>query len=668
MAEENNSASRRNVLKAAGVIGGTALGGAGLVAGEPGFDVNQELETSGDGGNRTVTVRARSETSYEFSVTGVLTPTDAPATAVGMGTASATLSRGAHKFSFSGEFTAFELDGDAEVVVDGESFDVAAFPRNRLEIVPSSGTEIDVSASGRVESDSRRLDSPNARTVTGTVADRTVLEYAGELTYLDVGEDTRLVKNGRAVSVEEALPNALPGEATVDGAGSQVELSVSGPVRTDGAALRADGESVSGRPSGRETFAYDGAVDAVTHENGATVTIRPKMKRFVCEAPADQSVTVVPASTEGLVRNDELVSKPSVTVEAGETEYVKYFGDPTAVKLEDTAVSFDDTANEDAVSSALLQKAAEAERRTVYSVLDSTTDGRVRHDAHGVEITRVTDNEGQVKRFESFDVANTPGTDGTLAISTALDTGRPLDAKVGHVTKTDSKTVKQATVSSVDLTNPDRIDTDSVSTETYSLDAEEGTVQGSDAQKDLFGWDPWDFLGDLWGDIKDLADDISGVAADYIGGAIDAVTDKDGISKNDFYTTSGKLIAATPLALKEISLKFADDGVKKALWRVGAKAGLAPISLIGSGVFNEFAEGNFGCGSCIGVVRLVIDVGICEFGVIGACTAIGLATGGFGGIACNVLLNAACSYASTALNDAEAMCSSSDWPYAADFC
>lgn len=669
MVDQNDGASRRSVLKAAGAIGGTALGGAGVVAGEAGFDVDQRLgdtdHSVGDG-DRTVTVRARGEATYEFSVTGVLTPTGAPTATVDTGTAAATVRRDTHEFSFSGEFTAFELDGDADVLVDGEPFDAAAFPRNRLEVVPSTETEIDVSASGRLQTENRRLDSPNARTVSGTVADRTVLEYAGELTYLDVDSDARLLKNGRAVTAAEALPDALPGEATVDGDGSQVELSVSGPVETDATTLRAADETVSGRPTGTETFAYDGSVESVTHESGATVTIRPDMKRFVCEAPADQSVTVVPDATDGVVRNDELTTRPSVTVSAGETAYLKYFGEPTGVRVDETTVSFDDTADEDAIESALLQKAAELERQRVYSVLADAVEGRVRHDAHGVYTARVTNGEGQVKQFQSLAVANTPGTEGSLVVTTDSDGGQPLNARVGHVTKTEYNTLEQMTVSKVDLTDPNSVDSDSVSTETHTFDPERRPRQESDV--DTEGYLPIDFLGDLWDGIKDFASDIAGVAAEYVGNAIDAVTDKDGISKNDFYVSSGKLIASTPLALKEISLKFADDGVKKALWKVGAKAGLAPISVIGSGVFNELAEGNFGCASCIGAVRLTIDVGICEFGVIGACTAIGLATGGFGGIACNVLLGAACSYVSTALNDAEAMCSSSDWPHAADFC
>jgi hypothetical protein len=660
MAEKNNSASRRNVLKAAGAIGGTALGGAGVVAGEAGFDVDQELETTDDGDSRTVTVRARSETSYEFSVTGVLTPTDAPATAVGMGAASATLSRGAHKFSFSGEFTAFELDGDAEVVVDGESFDVAAFPRNRLEIVPSSGTEIDVSASGRVESDSRRLDSPNARTVTGTVADRTVLEYAGELTYLDVGEDTRLVKNGRAVSVEEALPNALPGEATVDGAGSQVELSVSGPVRTDGAALRADGESVSGRPSGRETFAYDGAVDAVTHENGATVTIRPDMSKFVCEAPADQAVTVVPEGTDGIVNNGELETRPTVTVAAGETKYVKYFGEPTGVNIEDTTVTFNDTADEGAVKSALLQKAAKLERRAGYAVLADDADGRVRHDAYGVQISRLTPDDDQPKRFAKFELADVSTTRGILSMSVDLTTDELFDARVGYETKTEFNTLEKVRVESVDTTAR-TIDASSVSSETHTFDAETGTVRQSDVQKEFFGWDPFDFLGDLFDGAKDFVSDIPDVAADTFANAVDNLTDISGIDETDYAIMSGKFVAQNAFAAGEMLKEFATRS-KNLVWKTGMVGGIGVFGIAGSGAFTNLLDGDFDCAGCIAAVKGFLEVAVCEFGVSAFCGLSAIATLGFGGIGCLVMVGAVCSFATGQLFDAEKICSSYGTP------
>ncbi len=661
MENKNNSASRRNVLKAAGAIGGTALGGAGIVAGDSGFDVDQELETTDNGDSRTVTVRARSETSYEFSVTGVLTPTDAPATAVGMGTASATLSRGAHKFSFSGEFTAFELDGDAEVVVDGESFDVAAFPRNRLEIVPSSGTEIDVSASGRVESDSRRLDSPNARTVTGTVADRTVLEYAGELTYLDVGEDTRLVKNGRAVSVEEALPNALPGEATVDGAGSQVELSVSGPVRTDGAALRADGESVSGRPSGRETFAYDGAVDAVTHENGATVTIRPDMSKFVCEAPADRAVTVVPEGTDGIVKNGELETRPTVTVAAGETEYVKYFGEPTGVKIEDTTVTFDDTADEGAVKSALLQKAAELERRAGYAVLADDADGRVRHDAHGVEITRMTPNgDDQPKQFAMFELADAPATRGYLAVGINLATGELLDARVSYETKTDVNTLEKVQVDKIDTTARS-IDASAISTESHTFDAEDEAVQRSDVQKDIFGWDPLDFLTDLFDGAKEFVSDIPGVTASILSNAVDNLLDTSGIDETDYAIMSGKFVAQNAFAAAKMFEEFASKS-KNLAWKGATVSGIGIVGLMGSGAFSNLLSGNYGCGACIAFIKGFLEVGVCEYGVGAFCGLSIIASLGLAGIGCLVIAGGICSYAIGQIFEAEYICSSDGIP------
>ena len=331
---------------------------------------------------RTVRIEARGAVDYSFAVTGVVSAADGPAAAVDGGEVSAQTTGGSHTFEFSGEFTAFRLDGDADVFVDGDSFDVAAFPQNTLEIVPDGRVSYDVSASGAVTVDEGRADQPNARTAVAETSGRQVLSYAGELTYVDIDGDATILRNGSRVDADDLLPSALSNEFTAAARSSGTyTIEMSQGVET------ADGQTVGvGEPaqlSGQTAGRYGGRIEAVEHPNGARVEF-DHLRNEVTYRASDTATDFAVRTERGLIVDGDAYDEARLSVSAGETATVTPFGTATRVAIDDLTVQFKPDAHPEAERSARLQAAAELERTPEYDRMAGIAAGRVRHDAAGI--------------------------------------------------------------------------------------------------------------------------------------------------------------------------------------------------------------------------------------------------------------------------------------------
>jgi len=677
--------SRRQILRGTAAAGATAIGAAsGVSAAERSVNDIRERGspdlTGGDAG-RTVTIQAAGEVRYTLSVTGLLSAADAPADAVDAGTATGTLSSGAHSYSFSGEFTELDVEGDATVLVDGEPIDVDAFPQQRIAIVPEGTVDLDLSASGAVEAEEPSLDQPNKRTVRGSISDTTVVAYAGELTYLDVDgeaavrEDVggstggrrrraRRSAGGDAVEPSAALPSRFPGEVTFSGSGGSVTVEIAGEADADDASVSVDDGRIEAAAEG-STARYDGAVETVTFDSGASAEIDPESKHVICSAGADSDATFSLTSTEAFIHEETVFQEPEVTVEAGATERVRYFGDVTSVAVGGTDVSFDDEAYEDAARSARLQLAARFERLDAYERLESAAEGRVRHDADGI-FAVTADNPRAPAEAVSFKLTDVEqGDAGTVTVTTQRDTGSVVNAQTIYQWHNDGGVVERSRLETLELAGASSVAAASVSTETYEYDVPEGaTAEDVQAQ----GWIPtipWgDWIGDIYDGLTDVASDIAAVSADYLAEAIEYAE----VSANEIAVTAGKIVCNTVNAFQELAVKFMDDFKIKALWKLRITGYASIISLAGSGVFRAIGNQNYDCGACIAFIRIGIDLGICDVGVTAACGAIGFASLGLGGVACAALGGAICSLVFATLPSAEDICSGHTAPAEADFC
>lgn len=628
-----------------------------------------EEQVVGDG-DRTVTIEAADTASYEFSVTGVLTPTGAPSKASSRGTAAASISRETHEFSFSGEFTSFTVDGEATVIVDGEEFDASAFPHNTLEIVPDGSVSFDVSASGAVEISAGSAERTGPRRATGTTSEELVLSYAGELTYFDLDGDARLRRNGTRVSADEVLPSTLPSEVSVSATGRTeyvVETTGRTAVQRSPQDARTRDGTIEGTAVGADTTArFSGRVKSIEHPSGATVTIDEESRRVACHAPEDDSVEFTPRSSEAFIYADEVHESPTITVEAGDTSRAKYFGEMTGVTVGDLEVTIAPDKYEEAGDSYLLQLAAEFERTPTYARLEDAADehARVRHDADGLlggSVRKTTGDGVRPRDFVTFRFTDLQrGQDGSLSFGRAVDTGEVYQAKNTYEWRTDHGTVDQIEFERLQFAEGVSATNASFETETYDYDIptpDEQDTSNEQTVSPAFSLDPGDWLDDLWDGITDVADDIAGVTASALDSAINSVIDGvSSVSAEDIAIETGLIFADTVNAVQNLAQKFIDKGWIKAVWKLRYYGGLSITTLAGTGILTEMESGNWGCSACIGLVRVGIDIGICGYGATAACGLLSFPTAGLGGIACGAFFGAVCGYASLALPDAETIC------------
>ena len=178
------------------------------------------LDTTVD---RTLTVVGTgSRATYEFSVSGLLEKSTANNAnlngndEITGSSASGVVGIAADSYAFSGDLLDFDLDGDADVFLDGERLDLATPIENTLTFASNGGRfSYEFSVSGVLEkSDARGAsidaeDSISDGTATGRGGDggRDSYAFSGELIDLDVAGDVTVYRNGE--EIDGTLPPLL---------------------------------------------------------------------------------------------------------------------------------------------------------------------------------------------------------------------------------------------------------------------------------------------------------------------------------------------------------------------------------------------------------------------------------------------------------------------------
>ncbi|QPV63290.1 hypothetical protein I7X12_01260 [Halosimplex litoreum] len=694
---ESEGISRRNVLRsvgAAGAAAATGLSGVGSAAGGM-ADTTERGSLDAEGDRRTVTVDASGEASYEFSVSGVLVATDAPEDAVDAGAASASLTDGAHTFEFTGEFTAFDLAGDARVRVDGEPFYVDSFPRQTVEIAPSGSVSVDISASGRLEAGgggrgrrtrgggasgdgSGPLDRVNDRTLRGTISSPVTLSYAGELTHFEADGDVRVRKNGDVVDAAEVLPSAMPGGVTVSGSGQSFAVETSDRAEAVGTAASAEDGTVTGTATEGGTEArFDGNLLSLS-QGDATATISVEEKRVICSAPADGAVEFTIDATDAILYEDAAHETLTTTVSAGSTERIKFLGDVTALGVGGVTAEFDPVRYPEAGDSARLQAAAAFERTDAYDRAAAQADGRVRHDADGIyTVSYVADGDRTDSVvYRLTDVGQ--GDEATVTLSRRRRSGDVTNVENTYQWKTSYGTTSKVKAESLALAGAASVQSASFETTTAEYDVSENGARAASQQVEAQGLidDATDFLGDIWDGLTDVAGDVAGLTGDMMQDAIEAAP----VDMGELAVTSGQIVCNSITALQDLATelintkyvydvaRWEDVDLGKVLWKVRLTGYDSIVSIATSQALGEFGDGDWSCGACISVIRLVLDVGICGFGVGAFCAGTNWWNLGLGAAPCTIALGAVCSYAVTLLPDAKEMCSYANEPTGWEVC
>jgi hypothetical protein len=379
VAEKDNQTNRRSVLKSIGAAGAAGLAGSGTVSALSDADGVKAFgdvrsETSLD---REIKIEATGQVRYTVGVTGLL-----GADGVTDGTVSNTITDETDAIRFTGEFTELSVDGDARVLVDGEEFDVAAFPENTLEIVPDGTVTYDVSASGAVSVDRGSADQPNARTATAETSEPHRLSYAGELTYFNADGDVTLRRNGSSVSADQLLPSTHSHGLTTAAGDTSYTVDVARGMELADGTNAAPDETVT--TTGQTSARYSGSFQAVEHENGTRVEVDELRNEIVVSGPRAGETEVRLKTTRGLVVNHEAFDEAVFRLSAGEEATAAPHGDIQRVVVGDVTFRLSQDAYPEATDSMALQTAAEMERTTEFRRLEGFVEGRIRHDAAGI--------------------------------------------------------------------------------------------------------------------------------------------------------------------------------------------------------------------------------------------------------------------------------------------
>lgn len=682
------SRSRRNFLKSTAATGAIAM--SPIAAGENSNGLTKLVERRAvdpvaETGGRTVSIRAQGDAHYSFSVTGTVTTAEAPDDVVNTGTATATISDETHTFECSGEFTEFNVNGSARVFVDGEPFDVDSFPHNSLTIIAPGRAEIDISASGRIEAATDGVSQPNPRRVHGTISGITTVEYAGELTYFDTSKRVRVLRNGRFVSPENALPSRYPGELRVSGARERVTVHVSHDAQIEGRSFgNVDDGTVTGAPRFDDFVArYDGNIEKIEHQSGASVEFRPSNMRIVCSAPDDADVEFGVDASEALVYDSEYHSQVSITVDAGESEQVKYYGDLTTLSIEGVDVSFDDEAHEDAIESAKLQRAAAFERTDEYQTIAAAVDARIRHDAESLYHMSVAgEKPAETVVFQTTDMDE--GDQGLITLK-----GTPSSRDIEKATyevywRDDERYVEKLEINQLTASAVSASAADPFETETFERGSKLSDGQQSQAGEDrvrIFK-DPEDDSQSEW---ETTQQDVSanwslpsipslpspGDLIDHFGSALDsfasrvqisqeqaseifsaaienaqsaggAISDTVSDATDDIALNSSIAIIDSQVVLIEAIAEANDQLPEGKFWKFCRKLrpGFADsaVRMGQAGVYDHLAKGEWGCAGCIAIVALTVSVGIAA-GTSAICASAGI-TVWWGVTACAIVVGA----------------------------
>jgi hypothetical protein len=642
----DQSGTRRDVLKSIGVAGAGGAAGLSATGGATALEDADAINQLGDvrtdsSPGRTVRIDASGSVQYAFAVTGVVSADGAPAAAVGAGEVSARTDSGTHTFKFSGEFTEFTLDGDAEVSVDGERFDVAAFPQNTLEIVPDGQVSYDVSASGAVVVDEGQADQPNRRTASADATARHVLSYSGELTYLEIDGDATLRRNGTRVTVDDALPSTLPNEFTAAARSSEeYTLDVTQKITT------ADGTRVDVGESGQftegTTGRYGGRLQRIEHPSGASIEFDHADSTVVCHAPSGTSATFTVRTDRGLIHHDDNEAYDAVNLSAsdGETATATWFGDVTKIAIDDLTVRFKPDTHPEANVSARLQTAAVAERTTAYRRLTEIADGRVRHDAAGIAAGQLFQADSGNNVVTEFRLANLERADRGIMSVRKSDAG-VQSAKIRYEQLADGD---PTSVEVVGLPTDGDPSTDKLRRETTDIDEPPASERGGsakskdelyaadfagspepksraevEAKRDLSGYDEWvaandqvttdkswwDFIDWAWEFVEQISKGSFWGRMYFLWEAIAGNFHHVAMFEDQLYVYVASTIKNVYSKIKSIKETKAGTGVFWACY-----VGFRIYELVASGFFHEVKEQRWKCASCIAICFIARELAL----------------------------------------------------------
>ncbi|WP_276302450.1 halocin C8-like domain-containing protein [Halorussus lipolyticus] len=617
---------------------------------------------------RSVVVESSGEATYEFSVTGLLSAVEAPAGSVERGAANATLDADRHEYTFTGEFTDFDVSGDADVTVDGRSFDYESFPHETLEIVADGSVSYDVSASGALEASDDTVRRVDDRRVEGTLSGGShVLSYAGELTYLDIDGDATLVNNGTEVAPETPLPLTNLGEATVTARGKPYTVTFGHDAAANKGAT-ADGESgrgvvTSDNSGGTATIDYIGGFVSLDVPEVGTVSAPPGAQRLELEATGDTAAEFT-LRTTGQFENGKRAK--TVTVESGDVDLVAATGRLVEVVVSTTngergvELSLDYGADEERVDRSItLQLAAEMERRDEAQTLiqAASKHGRVRHDVGG--ITAVSPPEGDAytdRETVAFDLTDLQrGDDGELLATASPGTANGYvsyewkttdgftqkqefdaldDGAVGTQSADDSLLDSNAFIESysVDDGGLNVASTGATLTTTsvvFNVDAfRTAHQQASDQVRTQGLWN------DFWGAVQD--------AINWCSGAFSSVDSKD------LEEVGGSVVIKTHTVKFDLAEELSDEGDLPRGFKGATFMWSSAITFAQTDAAHQLAEYGYvdSCSACAAATRLAWDIG-CSAASPYICGATGVATGGVGLVACATFLSLLCNLPNT---------------------
>lgn len=619
MRDIGSESSRRDVLQTIGAVGAAGLAGTGTTSALADADgVRRFGDVQSDATlNRTVEIEANGRVEYTVGVTGLLRGDASRGSVVSGGVASEKLDSGTRTLEFTGEFTEFSLSGDARVLVDGEPFDVSAFPQNTLEIVPEGTVSYDVSASGALEAEGAAPTQPTARRVSGRTASRQVLSYAGELTYVEIDGEATLRRNGTPVGTDEVLPSTHPHGFTAAGPAtdSYTVETTQGARTTDGVSVGTDEVgSFTGETSGR----FDGSLTAVEHPSGARVEIDETANEVVATGPTSGETTVRVTTANGLVVDSEAFDTAELTVAAGEQRVAVPFGDLQRIEIEDLTLELSHDAYPAAERSASLQAAARVERTDAFRRLTNRAAGRVRHDAAGIQGEEVISGRTTTVRSVEFALANSrKGDSGLVSV-------RQTPQGVEHASiryKTVNEQAQRVKVTAVSL--PVARGADKLRRETQTMQQRDSggqaTTDDTEYTAELFANTATtktegdvstqgflSFLDDVRSLLEDIGADVYD-AAQFLWGIV-----KDNLDK--VAVTAQNLVISSPYMIADIAENLPDTNLSvkaKLAWRIKIGYAVQLYNLASAGVPEALNTGYF-CAGCVILAIVLRDVILSE--------------------------------------------------------
>ena len=659
---KNGDWSRRKVLQSVGAGGGVALA-PGLVGASNDGKLTNVTErgtrepTTADK-ERIVTLRSTERSRYKFSVTGGLDVNRGPDKSIENGTISTSIESEIHEFAFNGEFTKFDIEGDIDVRVDGEPFDPESFPHKSLTIVAPQGTQIDISASGRIEAtkDENGLSRINARRLIGETDGRTTFKYTGEITYFESKEEVlRVRKNGELISPEEILPSAFPSEVHISGAKESVTVSTSGDATVaDGQADIIEDGVIATQPNSSEVVArYDGNIKQIEHELGGTIEFVPSNMRLVCSAPETESMEFGAEATGGLVHDRNTASEMKISVEAGESKQIKYYGDVSGLSIGGVALTIKPETDKEAIKSAKLQQAARFERTGEYETVAAHIDGRIRHDAKSLYYRSTTGGGANTlcvfqiddADYGDYGVINIVASDESDEVMFAgydmvweADDGYPQKWQVNQLTGFTEGIETRNTFETRTFERGERVPEGQAradgGTGVNVFEGHDKVGSNPTASPDIIPDppsppsppslpslpslpSPGDILDYFGSALNSVASDIgiaSETLAEITSDGIEAAAEEISDAADDIVFEAGVMIIDSQKLLIELVAAANDQLPRARFWdflrRATPNFVSTVLDLAEVGVFEELADHNFGCAGCLAIIALTAAVGV----------------------------------------------------------